>query len=401
VKPALRLALGYRDEAKRGAPVKVDHFIAKKGANNEYSRAAAKFTEVYGETAKAIEIRLPSEFGHALDIRYKAFAGAAGGEGGVMVAKGDTNFALHDWVGGPDTLTVWKQDGSVEEIQTAGVDAITGEPLDDVAAELGLELYTTLRFGIPSVLGYGSFCEITTKGKVSTDTLWLKLRGWYNTFGPRTSWVVRPTLCVRPATARPVVTMKDGSKKRIKSDIFVLDVVLSETEDDLLGRLREHAQLTSMVAGDLWGAAPALEPGSEFLDVDEPSPPPAAPLVQSDDGSLPPLDALPDQGREAPLPDEPEILDGEIVEGLLPLTEQELARLPEALKRRPPYGSYQQHTLARIVAAGPSGLEWLAYALRAAWAEDPAFVSDLRLVCKAETPELYKAWIDEGEMGSQ
>src|SRR5258708_7461260 len=113
VRPALRLALGFRDEAKKGAPTKVDYFIPKRGAKLEYGRAATKFTEVYGDRPKSIDIRLPAEFGQSLDIRYKAFAGAGGDEGGVMVAKGDTNFALYEWVGGPDVLTVWKQDGSV------------------------------------------------------------------------------------------------------------------------------------------------------------------------------------------------------------------------------------------------------------------------------------------------
>ena len=171
VKPALRLAIGYRDPQKRGAPTKVDYFIPKTGPEGEYARAAAKFSEVYKEKPKAIEIRLPGEFGDALDIRYKAFAGASGDEGGVMVAKGDTNFALYDDAGGPDTLTIWRQDGTVEEVTTAGLDGITGEPLDEIARDLQLGLYTTFRFGIPNVLGYGSYCEITSKGKATTDQI--------------------------------------------------------------------------------------------------------------------------------------------------------------------------------------------------------------------------------------
>lgn len=380
VKPALRLAIGYRDEAKRGAPTKVDYFIPKLGAEGEFARAAAKFTETYGEKPKHIDIRLPDELPIALDIRYRAFAGGGdNGDGGVMVAKGETNFAPYDWVGGPDVLTVWRQDGTVEEVETLGVDAITGEPLDKVARELGLTLYTTFRFGIPTVLGYGSFCEITSKGKATTDSLWLKLRGWYSTFGPRTSWVVRPTLYVRPASARPVVKTKEGMK-RIKTRIYVLDLVLSESEDELLGRLREHAQLTSAVSGSLWSGnfAPAEpEVGAvveeEILDDESPS------------------------GFETvgePVLPEPVSLEDELV-----LTATEKKRLPIAEEAKPPFGSYQAYSLSRILQFGDDGREWLAYALRQDWpATDKRFYQDLILFSKAHANDVYVKWqLDGGE----
>lgn len=260
--PSLRLAIGYRDTAKRGAPTKVDYLIAKDGQEGEFARAATKFRETYGEKPKFCNIRLMGSLEQALDISYKAFRGGGDpdGDGGVMVAKGHSNFAIMPWSGGPDTLTVWNQDGTVDQVETAGLDATTGEPLDEIAKDLGLALYTTFRFGLPEVLGYGSFAEITSKGKTTTDQLWTKLQGWYGTFGTDTSWVMRPMLVVRPARARPIVQRKGEAPKRIKTRIWVLDLLIPESEDTMLDRLRGIKALKSSAADELFGspARPAL-----------------------------------------------------------------------------------------------------------------------------------------------
>jgi hypothetical protein len=407
VKPALRLAIGYRDPQKRGAPTKVDYFIPKEGAEGEFARAAAKFREVYGEKPKAVEIRLPGEFGDALDIRYKAFAGASGDEGGVMVAKGDTNFALYDYVGGPDTLTIWRQDGTVEEVASAGLDALTGEPLDEVARDLQLGLYTTFRFGIPNVLGYGSHCEITSKGKATTDTLWFKLRGFYGTFGYRTSFVVRPTLVVKPASARPVVKRGDQTQ-RIKTRIYVLDIVPTETEDEMLERFREHAALTAQASETLYGS-PLEAPPARMLE------PTAAPIrIEGPEGSAvqPPSarasgDEQADQGQEAaeaasapPAPplaaveEPPPLLEEIEAEDALALSEDEQARLPEVMRTKIPMGSYQGMPLSKLLAYGASAREWVGYGLSRAWPEDPGFHDALVVFAKAHAPDIYRAWLE-------
>ena len=410
VKPALRLAIGYRDPQKRGAPTKVDYFIPKTGPEGEYARAAAKFSEVYKEKPKAIEIRLPGEFGDALDIRYKAFAGASGDEGGVMVAKGDTNFALYDDAGGPDTLTIWRQDGTVEEVTTAGLDGITGEPLDEIARDLQLGLYTTFRFGIPNVLGYGSYCEITSKGKATTDTLWFKLRGLYGTFGSRTSFVVRPTLVVKPAAARPVVTNKEtGARQRIKTRIYVLDIVLTETEDEMLERFREHKELTASAAESLYG--PQQAPAPRALGEAVPAAPVASAMtIQGPEASTVPAAATsaPVAGEGEPEGDtgvlpaplslvEPPLVEEVVAEDALAMSELERARLPEVLRLTIPMGSYQGMPLQKLLAMRPdSAGEWVGYALRKDWAQDPGFHEALVVFAKAHMGAVYKAWLEEG-----
>ena len=437
VKPALRLAIGFKDPEKRGAPTKTDYFIAKDGPEGEFARAAKKFREVYGDRPKAVEIRLPGEFGYALDIRYKAFAGAGeNGSGGVMTAKGDTNFALYDYVGGPDTLTVWKQDGTVMEVQTAGLDATTGEPLDEIAKDLGLALYTTFRFGIPNVLGYGSHCEITSKGKATTDTLWLKLQGFYKTFGPRTSFVLRPSLIVKPAAARPVIKTKEGGTQRIKSRIYVLDLIPTETEEEMIERLREYRELTSAAAESLYAQQPReleapvrereedAEPDAEVahasITIQGPEasaavhagPPQdeeaggdvvdatsgdagvavAAEEAESEPEAVveePPSPALSLVEEEPPLEGEYEDPD------VLVLSSLEEAALPKALATKVPMGSYQGMTLAKLLTHGESASKWIAYGLRKEWPQDPGFLDALALIAKAEAPVVYRDWIAE------
>lgn len=257
VKPIIRLGMGYRDEARRGAPVKTDHFTVRGD-----DRAVQKFHAVKGDTPKAVEVLLPASIDQALTIQYRAFKGADGD--GSLVAVGATNYALRDYCGGPDLLTVWNQDGSVDQVETAGLDANTREPLDETARELGLELYTTLRAGMPDVLGFGSFFEISTKGKVSTDNLWAKLRELYALFGPRVTFAVKPLLVIRPGSARPVV-VKDGERKRIKTSIFVLDLVVPESIDEMLDRLKARAELLAPQGPEaaLYGPVPvaAIGPG--------------------------------------------------------------------------------------------------------------------------------------------
>lgn len=266
VKPIIRLGMGVKDP-ERGFPRKTDYLTVRGD-----DRAVAKFYAEYGEKPKAVEILLPSELDIALTIQYRAFKGAAGGEGGTLVAVGHTNFALRDYCGGADVLTVFNQDGTVEEVETAGLDANTREPLDEAAATHGIELYTTFRAGLPSVLGFGSYFEISSKGKESTDNLWAKLRELYGLFGSRITFAVKPQLVLRPSTARPVVVDKETKKKkRTTTTIYALDIVVPETIDEMIDRLRDR-QSALAPAGPIAALypPPALRAGPEAPTDDAP-----------------------------------------------------------------------------------------------------------------------------------
>lgn len=312
-KPALRLAIGYQEERQRKGggtytvPVKADHFIAKPGADGQYAAAARKFHEVYSAEPKAIDILLPAELSQALTIQYKAFAGGGSGEGGgVLTAIGRTNFALEDYVGGPDVITIWKQTGEVVEVEITGLD-------DPTAVGLGLALYTTLRVGIPNVLGFGSFCEVQSKGKETTDTLWAKLHDIYSLFGSRVTFAVKPKLVVRKSKARPVV-VKDGESKRMTTTIYVLDIVVPETVDEMFDRIRDRAALLpGGAAVALYGGAPVeaqpalAAPAAPFFPTD-------ADLERALAASVLPLARSGDPDDGDPGPDEDAVVhEGEVV----------------------------------------------------------------------------------------
>lgn len=245
VKPAMSIAIGMRDPTKKPPVWAIDHFRA----SDQTSEEGLRFHAVYGEKPTELDdLRLPGSREMCLEIRYRAFKGGQDGPG-VLVALGLTNFGVMEYAGGPDTLQVWNQDGTVVYAETAGLDAITGEPLDELARELGLELQTTFKFMIPKVLPLGAFAVVRTQSKESTDSLHFHTATWYGLFGAKVPFVLRPTLVLKPTTMRPVIQTKDGPKRIVK-EAWALDLRLPETEEAMLARGRE---LLALTAGDLYG----------------------------------------------------------------------------------------------------------------------------------------------------
>lgn len=376
VKPILRLGMGRRVERRRKdgstfmVPEKTDHFTVRGDA-----RAVAKFRETYGEQPKALRLMLPAAIDQALTIQYRAFKGGQSEDGGSLVAVGHTNYALREWCGGPDVLTVWNQDGTVAQVETAGLDAITREPLDEIARDLGLELYTTLRAGMPDVLGFGSFFDLSTKGKESTDNLWSKLRDIYAIFGSRASIAVAPMLVIRPSTARPVV-VKDGEPRRIKTTIYVADVVIPETIEEALDRLRERQEILAPAgaAAAIYGPqVPQLGPGDvdpdddyetvtdvEIIDTED--------ILPVDDGQQAPADTPLSAGVPGH-DDEPQV-GGPVEAEAFPIpagVQEQLAppsleEIQAALAAVVPKGTMEGKTLGHIVGT-VGGPDWLSWAL--------------------------------------
>lgn len=324
VKPIIRLGLGVKHPEK-GYPMKTDYLTVRGD-----DRAVAKFYAEYGEKPKAVEILLPSDIDIALTIQYRAFKGGQGGEGGTLVGLGHTNFARRDYCGGADTLTVWNQDGTVTVVETAGLDANTRQPLDDIAKDLGLEMYTTFRAGMPRVLGFGSYFDVSTKGKESTDNLWAKLRELYGLFGSRVSFAVKPQMVLRESKARPVVKDKEsGQMKRTTTKIWVLDVVVPETIDEMIGRLQDRAVLLPGNADvSLYGPQAAIEA----------APPAVAQTIV--------VDAL------TGLPEYEQIEDGEYEEPVVTEAEDAIAA-EAALAAVIPVGKYKGKTLKELLEMRP------------------------------------------------
>lgn len=235
VKPIIRLGMGHKHPEK-GYPVKDDHFTIRGD-----ERVIAKFKSVYGDTPKAVKIMVPSSLALALDISYRSFVGGGDGDGRPL-ALGMTNFATLGYVGGPDVLRVWKQDGTYAEVETQGLDE-TGKPLDEIAADLKIKVHATLTATLPDVLGWGSFFQITSQGKKSADNLAFKLTEIYSAFGSRAPWAFTkedpPMLVIKPDTQLTRFE-KDGKASWGKTNIYVLDIVIPEDIWDMQERLLER-----------------------------------------------------------------------------------------------------------------------------------------------------------------
>lgn len=381
-KPQLRLALGYRDEQRRGAPVKTEYFIP-----HGDDRAIQKFQSVYGQKPRAIDIRLPSSLAAFLDIRHVAFAGGQGDGGGVLKAIGQVNFAQEGTLGGPDKLTVFnlidtgkkdRNDNAVRELQ---VDEVYIDDVNDPAAvELGVYLQATVTFGIPDVLGFGGTCEIRSRGKETIDTLWMTAVDIYGALGSRASMILRPKLVLKESS----MTTPRGQK----AQLFVVDLYVPESLDEIVGRLREMRDL--MPGGP---AAAVYGPTGELVAPEIP-PPLSGEGTGSGDGprTVPqpsdPAVAAPDLSDEPGL-EEAEVVEGEIVE--------EQASLTDSGSFVPPSGKFSaggEHgpkTLTEILATGTDGEGWLKWALARIAPEQREYHDAIWAFAQAEAPAVYQA----------
>ena len=182
-----------------------------------------------------------------------------------------------------------------------GLDEL-GKPLDETASDLNIEVHTTFTFTIPDVLGWGSFAQVTSKGKKSADNLSFKLSEIYSAFGSQAPWAFDsaepPLLVLRPDTAL-VRFEKDGEAGWGKTKVFVLDVVIPEAFDRMRDRLVEHRRSLADAISQLYGnvgpgelaAAPATAaPESEeviegeVLSTPEEAPADAAAILTGSDG---------------------------------------------------------------------------------------------------------------------
>lgn len=270
-KPQLRLGMGYVDEKTR-AIVKTEFFIPRGD-----DRAVAKFVARYGDKPRAVDIRLPGSLGGFLDIRHVAFVGGnKGGDGGVLKAIGQVNFATEGVLGGPDKLTVFNIVGQGKS-KKLEVDEVYIESVDDPAAKkLGVYLKMSVTFGIPDVLGLGGICEISSKGKESIDTLWLNAVDLYGMLGPAASIALRPKLVLKKSKMLTPGGQYVG--------VYVLDLYLPQSMDEVNAALREHRELVpvrgatamALMYGNAPQDRPALAAAPDEHDPDAPLSPTSA-----------------------------------------------------------------------------------------------------------------------------
>lgn len=358
VKPIIRLGMGFKDPEK-GFPRKTDHFTVRGD-----ERAVAKFAQVYGEKPKSVKIMVPSELGLALDISYRSFIGGQEDpDGGRPLALGFTNFAPLGYVGGPDVLRVWKQDGSYAEVETLGLDEL-GKPLDEIANDLKIEVYATFTFTIPEVLGWGSFAAITSKGKKSADNLTFKLGQIYSAFGSKAPFAFDrdepPMLVLKPDTAMIRFEDKKGEAHWGKTKIFALDIVVPESFDKMVDRLAKR-QAEIAPSGPAAALYPqALEAGStSSSDPEEADARQAAEVVSEQQGDRSSSEA--EEGPSAAASDEP-IEEGEFTApASVDASHPDVIAATDAAELTFESGKYKGKTLREIAddPKGPDYIRWV------------------------------------------
>lgn len=376
VKPIIRLGMGVKDEARKGAPRATDYFTVRGD-----ERAVAKFKAEYGDTPKAVKIMVPSELSLALDISYRSFVGGGDEGGGRPLALGRTNFAPLGYVGGPDVLSVWKQDGTFAEVETAGLDA-QGIPLDETAEALEIAVYTSFTFTIPNVLGWGSFCQIVSKGRKSADNLVFKCGEIYSAFGSKAPWAFDkdepPLLVLKPDTALTRFTdQKTGEIKWGKSKIHVLDIVIPEAFDDMRDRLLKRQAMIGDPGAALYGGARAQIPAAAGNGEAAETPPAGTPdepvegeVVEDDSPAEPSAGSDPEPG---------------------PVDEAAAAKAGETVI---PNGQHEGKTIA-AVAKGSTGESWINWCIRQSGHPCQA---DARTYAEHFMPAVYQAAVGQLEV---
>lgn len=351
-RPQLTLALGYQDEARGGAPVKTDYFIP-----HGDDRAVSKFKAQYGERPRAVDIRLPGSLAGFLDVRHVAFAG------GFLRAIGSHNFALEGALGGPDVLTVYEKVTTGELDRRGNPDtelsveehAITGVA-DPLARSLDVYLRMAVSFGIPNVLGFGGLAQTSSRGKESIDTLWMTAVDLYGQLGSYAMIALRPKLVLKPSTML--------TPKGIRAELFVLDLWMPESLDQVYERLERHHELVPARAE----AARALMYSD---NLGEPEPEPQADAVGPDKPATPdrPVSEAEPLSVESPSgPGAPETPFG---------PQEPPPTLEEAGETVFPSGKHNGKTL-REVAGSDEGRRYLRWAA-STWQSPPDFAQALKL----------------------
>jgi hypothetical protein len=154
----LMLSCGEAPTSARGYPKKLDYIRPKPGALGQFTENAERFTEVYGERPREIDIVFVSDrIADVLDVRPKVW-----GTGGLKAVGKDNLAALpgdefeqavraYDW-----ELTTFPDDSPEPGSYTvAGRD-------DKAVTKLNLKVYGTLRVSIPKVTGLMMLAEVST-----------------------------------------------------------------------------------------------------------------------------------------------------------------------------------------------------------------------------------------------
>lgn len=165
----LMLSCGEPPTGGRNYPKKLDYMRPKPGALNQYAEAAQRFTEIFGDRPRVVDVLFVSDvIAENLEVRPLVF-GTAG-----LKARGTENLAAYPPDEFPDRLRAYDWDLVTypDDQPEPGTYKVNGRT-DKVVEKLGLKVYGTLYVSIPSVLG------VMLVAAVSTTSL-KTISNWYD-----------------------------------------------------------------------------------------------------------------------------------------------------------------------------------------------------------------------------
>lgn len=154
----LMLSCGEPPTTARGYPKKLDYMRPKPGALGQYKEAADKFTEVFGDRPRVVDVLFVSDvIAENLEVRPLVF-GTSG-----LKARGTENLAAYppDQFGDKIRSFDWDLITYPDDQPGPGSYTVNGRE-DKVVTKLGLKVVGTLYVSIPSVLGLMMVAAVTT-----------------------------------------------------------------------------------------------------------------------------------------------------------------------------------------------------------------------------------------------
>lgn len=154
----LMLSCGEPPTTARGYPKKLDYMRPKPGALGQYQEAAQKFTEVFGDRPRSIDVLFVSDLiPEVLNVRPMVF-GTAG-----LKAVGRHNLAMYPPGEFADQIRAFDWDLTTfpDNQPDPGEYKVNGRD-DKVVTKMGLKVYATLYVSIPKVTGLMMVAAVST-----------------------------------------------------------------------------------------------------------------------------------------------------------------------------------------------------------------------------------------------
>jgi hypothetical protein len=246
IRPPIGLLISIgAPKPERGPGRPIDHFRFKAGELEQYSDAADKAREVYGEAPKQLAdlYFLAATPPEVLEVRLLAFSKTSLRGAGLTNYAGipdEQLFLASAWSFEDDFMFRPKNE---KEVRPELREDWKGEPIydrlkgadDPRIAKIGIELRATLSVCLPEVMGVGTVAQISSAGRASIQNLYRGVWDHYRAFGSLLGYPFR-------VTVRPRQKERFDPEKRALVGTTIYELVLDTpfSFNDVLERVRSR-----------------------------------------------------------------------------------------------------------------------------------------------------------------